>query len=119
MGLINPDVYVTNQGIEKANTYISFYGQNLTMRKTGVDASGVPVYEVNGIANIWWDQAARENNKGSIACLLVSSQVASETGVSESLYTILYAKLKVIFPNAYDSPSAVEPPAPAITEPST
>jgi hypothetical protein len=110
MGLINPDVYTTNQGIDKTNTYISFYGQNVSLRKNGVDASGVSVYEVSSIANIWWDQNARETNKSPIACVLVSKQEVGDASINESLYTILYAQLKVMFPNAYDSPSAAEPP---------
>ena len=112
MGLINPDVYVTNQGIEKTNTYISFYGQNVNLRKTGVDASGVSLYEVSAIANIWWDEAARVSGKSSIACLLVSSQIVGDAALNESLYTILYAQLKVIFPNAYDATPAEPTEAP-------
>lgn len=106
MGLINPDIYVTNQGIEKANTYISFFGQSVNMRKNGTDASGVSVFDVNAIACIWWDQASRESNKSPIASIMVSVQT---TDISQNLYSLLYAQLKVMFPNAYDSPSAVEP----------
>lgn len=109
MGLINPDVYVTNQGIEKTNTYISFFGQNINLKKTSEDVSGVPVYETTAIACIWWDQAARESNKGPIASILVSKKVPSDSGVNESLYTVLYSQLKSMFPNAYDSTTIKEP----------
>lgn len=109
MGLINPDVYVTNQGIEKTNTYISFYNQNINMRKTGIDSEGLNTYEVSAVSNIWWDQSTRESNKNTIACVLVRTQV-DDNSINENLYTILYAQLKVMFPNAYDSVSVAEAP---------
>jgi hypothetical protein len=117
MGLINPDVYVTNQGIEKTNTYISFFGQNVNLRKTGTDPSGVSVYQVTAIACVWWDSTARESNKSPIASILVSKEVTGNAGINESLYTILYAQLKLMFPNAYDYPAFVEPAETAPTEP--
>ena len=111
MGIINPDVYVTNQGIEKKNTYISFYNHAVNMRKNGIDSSGLNVYEVSSIANIWWDQPARESDKNTLTSVFISTQLASDS-IGQNLYTILYEKLKAMFPNAYDSvtvPDAVAP----------
>lgn len=116
MGIINPDVYVTNQGIEKKNTYISFYNQTVNMKKTNKDPSAVNLYEVSAIANIWWDQPARESDKNTITCVFVSTKVAADA-IDQNLYTILYARLKVMFPNAYDAPAA--PVAPVEVAPVT
>ena len=106
MGIINPDVYVTNQGIEKKNTYISFYNHAVNMRKNGIDPSSLNVYEVSSVANIWWDQPARESSKNTLVSVYVSTQLSSDA-IGQNLYTILYARLKVMFPNAYDAPETV------------
>lgn len=103
MGLINPDVYTTNQGVQKANTYISFVGSQVNLRKLSTDASGVSTYEVNSIASIFWDEQARFSGKSSLSVLLVAAKLVGNVQLDQNLYGVLYARLKEIFPNAYDS----------------
>jgi hypothetical protein len=100
MGLINPDVYVTNQGIEKAGTYIAFVGTQLSLRKNGTDVSGGVTYSVESIASIFWDKAARDSGKNSIATVFVQTKTLD---IAQNLYSVLYEELKKQYPNAVDA----------------
>ena len=103
MGLINPDSYVTNIGVDKTNTYISFGTNGVTVYKNGTDENGNTLFTVSSVANIYWDKDAREAGKAGLSSVPVSTSVSGDPGIDQGVYVLLYARLKVMFPNAYDA----------------
>jgi hypothetical protein len=123
MGLINNDVYVASNGVEKVGTYISFATETLYLRQNSV-ISGVQTYSVNANYRIYWDQECREMGKSFIDLKSVSANLTAEQ-LNGNLYEALYDALKVIYPNTSNTrvaaPSQVTPapaPAPAPLAPS-
>lgn len=114
MGLTNPDVFVFNNGVEKANTYISFGNETLYVRQDmnmypmGPMGSMQPPsisdrkYRINANYNIYWDKHARFSNKPFIQQGYVSAVFDDPSPVN--VYGCLYDVLKqTVFPNATDS----------------
>ena len=117
MGLINNDVYVASNGVEKVGTYISFASETLYLRQSGSMGAGQPnVYSVNANYRIYWDQECREVGKSFIDLKSVSVSVSKEQ-LSGNLYALLYDALKVVYPNTTDELSRVAPPASAPVAP--
>ena len=96
MGIINNDPFIASSGAEKVGTYISFNSETLYLRKATVNT-----YTVNANYRIFWDKAAKDANKPFMELRTVSTQVA-EADLSGSLYTLLYAELKKLYPNSTD-----------------
>ena len=116
MGLTNPDVFVFNNGVEKANTYISFANETLyvrqgqpsppgTMMPSGPGMSigaGDRLYRINANYSIYWDKQARFSGKPYIQQGYVTATFEDPTPIN--VYEILYDVLKQsVFPNAFDS----------------
>ena len=99
MGLINPDNYTTFQGIQKTGTYICIGPQQVSIRKNGEDLSGNELYEVNAIANVYWDQSTRLSNNAPIASISVSTKITVD-GLGQNMYSLLYGQLLLKLPNA-------------------
>lgn len=102
MGLINPDVHTTSSGVTKTDTYISFNTETLYLRQNGVDESGNNLYMVNANYRIFWDHDSKINGKAFLDLQSVSA-VITEAELSSNIYTVLYDKLKLQYPNATDA----------------
>ena len=115
MGLINNDVYVASNGVEKVGTYISFATETLYLRQNSV-VSGDQTYSVNANYRIYWDQECREMGKSFIDLKSVSANLTAAQ-LNGNLYEALYDALKLIYPNTGNTrvaaPSQVTAPAPA------
>ena len=120
MGLINNDVYVASNGVEKVGTYISFATETLYLRQNSV-VSGDQTYSVNANYRIYWDQECREMGKSFIDLKSVSANLTAAQ-LNGNLYEALYDALKLIYPNTGNTrvaaPSQVTAPASAPAEPS-
>lgn len=103
MGLINPDPYSTNIGVDKTNTYISFGSNGVTVYKNGTDENGNTLFTVSSVANIYWDIDARHAGKNALSSVVVNTTVSGNPGIDQGVYVLLYAQLKIMFPNAYDA----------------
>ena len=97
MGLINPDVWTTYQGVQKANTYVSFADETIHVSKEVVD--GVTTYVATARYRIFWDQAARLAGRPAID---MGNATARLTDLNQNIYTALYAEVKKVMPNAID-----------------
>ena len=111
MGLINNDVYVASNGVEKVGTYISFATETLYLRQNSV-VSGDQTYSVNANYRIYWDQECREMGKSFIDLKSVSANLTSAQ-LNGNLYEALYDALKLIYPNTGNTRVAAPAPAPA------
>jgi hypothetical protein len=124
MGIINNDVYVCSNGVQKAGTYISFATETIYVVQ---NYSGMPMpmpgqgsvptsggYNVRANYRIFWDQECREAGKSFIDLKSVSATLTSEQ-LNSNIYAILYEELKKIYPNTSDELRAapVVPAAPS------
>lgn len=119
MGIINPDLFVFNNGIEKANTYISFANEQLHLTQ---DVPMYPTqviinssnrkYRIHGNYNIYWSKEARFAGKQAIQSGYINT--IFEDPIPVNIYEYLYSILKTsTFPNAVDSlPNTIEQPEP-------
>jgi len=112
MGLINHDVFESSNGVQKADSYMSFNNETLYLRK----ANGA--YSVHANYRIFWDKAARDAGKSFLELRNVSAQV-SEADLANNLYGVLYAELKKQYPNAVDEQEPAVPVAPVAPAPSS
>jgi len=106
MGLINNANYISANGVQKVGTYISFNSETLYLSKQvsgSVDDSVSPVinYSVHANYRIFWDKQARDDNKTFMELKTVQTNI-TEAELNNSLYTILYDKLRTIYPSAID-----------------
>jgi hypothetical protein len=116
MGLINNDVYVASNGVEKVGTYISFATETLYLRQNSV-ISGAQTYSVNANYRIYWDQECREMGKSFIDLKSVSANLTADQ-LNGNLYEALYDALKVIYPNTGNTRAAAPAPTAApVAEP--
>lgn len=117
MGLINNDVYVASNGVEKVGTYISFATETLYLRQNSV-VSGDQTYSVNANYRIYWDQECREMGKSFIDLKSVSANLTAAQ-LNGNLYEALYDALKLIYPNTGNTrvaaPSQVTPAPSQVT----
>jgi len=113
MGLINNDVYVASNGVEKVGTYISFATETLYLRQASLNPTS---YSVNANYRIYWDQECREMGKSFIDLKSVSANLTAEQ-LNGNLYEALYDALKVVYPNTGNSRVAPAPVAPAPVAP--
>jgi hypothetical protein len=131
MGIINNDVYVCSNGVQKAGTYISFATETIYVVQ---NYGGMPMpmpgqgsvptsggYNVRANYRIFWDQECREAGKSFIDLKSVSAMLTSEQ-LNSNIYAVLYEELKKIYPNTSDefraAPVAVAPsPAPVAVAP--
>ncbi len=111
MGLINHDVFESSNGVQKADSYMSFNNETLYLRK----ANGA--YSVHANYRIFWDKAAKDAGKSFLELRNVSAQV-SEADLANNLYGVLYAELKKQYPNAVDEQEPAVPVAPVAPAPS-
>ena len=103
MGIINPDLYESSNGIQKNNTYISFNDETLYLRVAGVSDTGVKQYRISANYRIFWDKAARNAGRSFLEIRNVSTVIDCDDLDNTNLYSRLYAKLKAdVFPNAID-----------------
>ena len=115
MGLINNDVYVASNGVEKVGTYISFATETLYLRQAGQGGSS---YSVNANYRVYWDQECRDTGKSFLDLKSVSANLTADQ-LSGNLYEALYDALKLIYPNTRTAPVAhVAPSEPAPVAPS-
>ena len=114
MGIINNDVYVCSNGVEKTGTYISFATETIyvvqnysgMMPMPGQTATGNSTgYSVRANYRVFWDQDCREAGKSFIDLKSVSATLTSEQ-LNANIYSILYEQLKVIYPNSDDELTA-------------
>jgi len=125
MGIINNDVYVCSNGVQKAGTYISFATETIYVVQ---NYGGMPMpmpgqgsvptsggYNVRANYRIFWDQECREAGKSFIDLKSVSAMLTSEQ-LNSNIYAVLYEELKKIYPNTSDefraAPVAAAPSAP-------
>ncbi len=99
MGLINNDNYISANGVQKVGTYISFNNETLYLTKSQTE--GGARYTVRANYRIFWDKQARDENKTFLELKSVSTEI-TEAELNNSLYTVLYTKLKTIYTNATD-----------------
>ena len=110
MGLINNDVYVASNGVEKVGTYISFATETLYLRQAGQGGSS---YSVNANYRVYWDQECRDTGKSFLDLKSVSANLTADQ-LSGNLYEALYDALKLIYPNTGNTRTApVAPVAPS------
>ena len=124
MGIINNDVYVCSNGVQKAGTYISFATETIYVVQ---NYGGMPMpmpgqgsvptsggYNVRANYRIFWDQECREAGKSFIDLKSVSATLTSEQ-LNSNIYAVLYEELKKIYPNTSDELRAapVAPVAPS------
>lgn len=131
MGLIYNELITTYSGIEKSGAYISLNNEQIYMRKvpsavtmpptsslpiTPEPTSSVvlppsseptptstsPMYQVSANYRIFWDKNARDANKSYIEIRSIQTTITEEE-LQKSLYTILYEKLKELYPNSVDA----------------
>lgn len=106
MGLINNDLYTASNGVQKSGTYISFTNEVLYLKKkegfvtpaTNVPNAVAKPYTAYANYRIYWDETSRTTNKGFIDLKNITVDL-EESELNDSLYTILYAKLKLTYPN--------------------
>jgi hypothetical protein len=107
MGLINHDVFESSNGVQKADSYMSFNNETLYLRK----ANGA--YSVHANYRIFWDKAARDAGKSFLELRNISAKV-SEADLANNLYGVLYAELKKQYPNAVDEQEQVAVPSESV-----
>jgi hypothetical protein len=127
MGIINNDVYVCSNGVQKAGTYISFatetiyvvqnYGVMPMPGQGAVQTSGG--YNVRANYRIFWDQECREAGKSFIDLKSVSATLTVDQ-LNSNIYAVLYEELKKIYPNTSDefraAPVAPEAPSAPVAD---
>lgn len=109
MGLIDHDVYQSNNGVEKINVYISFTNETIYLVKNIIQTSPtspdvvdpVKPYRVYANYRVYWDKEARDAGKPFMDLKSVEQNI-DNSQLNESLYGILYLKLKEIYPNSTD-----------------
>ena len=116
MGLINNDVYVCSNGVQKVGTYISFATETIyvvqnsnTVRTVPLDplvpsdspASTTSSYNVRANYRIFWDQECREAGKSFIDLKSITATLTAAQ-LNTNIYGVLYAELKNIYPNTSD-----------------
>jgi len=106
MGIINNDVYICSNGVQKAGTYISFASETLyVVQNYNMTNSSSPAsYNVRANYRIFWDQACREEGKTFIDLKSIHVTLTSEQ-LNSNIYSILYAELKTLYPNSVDETS--------------
>ena len=129
MGIINNDVYVCSNGVQKTGTYISFATETIyVVQNYGGMAMPMPGqgsvstssgYNVRANYRIFWDQECREAGKSFIDLKSVSTTLTSSQ-LDSNIYAVLYEELKKIYPNTSDELRAapVAPVAP-VSAPAT
>ena len=114
MGIINNDVYVCSNGVQKAGTYISFATETIYVVQNfpGMPMSG-PMpgqtvvqssdrsYNVRANYRIFWDQECREAGKSFIDLKSITATLTAAQ-LNTNIYGVLYAELKNIYPNTSD-----------------
>ena len=111
MGIINNDVYVCSNGVQKTGTYISFATETIyVVQNYGGMAMPMPGqgsvstssgYNVRANYRIFWDQECREAGKSFIDLKSVSTTLTSSQ-LDSNIYAVLYEELKKIYPNTSD-----------------
>jgi hypothetical protein len=106
MGLINQATYETANGIQKTATYISFNNETIYLSKRSTrqamnasDSNNNFIVRAN--YRIFWDKPARDAGKSFIELKTIETEIA-ESALSSSLYGVLYARLKEVYPGAVD-----------------
>jgi hypothetical protein len=103
MGLINNDLFVAWNGVEKSGTYVSFSAEAITLhQKRAATAESPATYNVHANYRIFWDKAAKDAGKTFMELRRVEITV-TEAELSANLYGLLYAELKKTYPNAVDA----------------
>lgn len=114
MGIINNDVYVCSNGVEKTGTYISFATETIyvvqnysgMMAMPGQTNTGTSSgYSVRANYRVFWDQDCREAGKSFIDLKSISATLTSDQ-LNANIYSILYEQLKTIYPNSDDELTA-------------
>lgn len=109
MGLINHDLFVGWNGVQKADTYLSFNNEPIQLHK-----GAGSLYSVRANCRIFWDKDSKDGGKSFLELRAVSATLTAEE-LSTNLYSCLYAELKKTFPNSEDSdvPPLTDPVVPS------
>lgn len=124
MGLINNDLFESNNGIQKSGTYIAFANETIYLRKyypmsdayaypsptqnTGqntdqnTDQKQEQLYNINANYRIYWDKTARESGKSFIDTRSINTRI-KESQLCLNLYEVLYDLLRQQYPNSINS----------------
>ena len=105
MGIINHDLFVASNGVQKADTYVSFNNEPIQMFKVGSN------YSVRANYRIFWDKASKDANKMFLELRSVSV-VLTPDQLETNLYRCLYDELKKAYTN-YSDEDVVSASAPA------
>ena len=110
MGIINNDVYVCSNGVEKTGTYISFATETIYVVQNYSSMMAMPGqtnagYSVRANYRVFWDQDCREAGKSFIDLKSISTTLTSDQ-LNSNIYGILYEQLKTIYPNSDDELTA-------------
>lgn len=98
MGLIIHSDYQTIHGMVLQNVYVSTNFSQLSVEKrTNVSNN----HRYNCSFTVFLSQEARLTNKSPIG--YINSIVESESPIDMNIYTILYNKLKEMYPNSTDA----------------
>jgi len=132
MGIINNDVYVCSNGVQKSGTYISFATETIYVvqnngsmtpmpNQVTLPQNGTPTYNVRANYRIFWDQSCRVQGKSFIDLKSVNT-ILTVDQLNNNIYSILYDQLKTIYPNStdelvYAAPASVDPSASAPVPP--
>jgi len=118
MGIINNDIYVCANGVQKAGTYISFATETIyvTQNYGGMmpsmpgQGSTLPVsgYNVRANYRVFWDQDCREAGKSFIDLKSINVTITADQ-LDTNIYSVLYAELKNVYPNTSDELKAAAP----------
>jgi hypothetical protein len=122
MGIINNDVYVCSNGVEKTGTYISFAMETIYVVQNYSGMTAMPdrpnaAYSVRANYRVFWDQDCREAGKSFIDLKSILTTLTSEQ-LNTNIYSILYEQLKTVYPNSDDKLTAKEKVAAAVPAPS-
>ena len=125
MGIINNDVYVCSNGVEKTGTYISFATETIYVVQNYSGMMAMPGqtnvgsssgYNVRANYRVFWDQDCREAGKSFIDLKSISVTLTSDQ-LNSNIYGILYEQLKTIYPNSDDELTAKAKAAAAAAAP--
>ena len=102
MGLINLDEYVTRNGAKIKNTYISLGPNILEINKEfNKGPSGEVLYKLIGRFAIWHNKESRAAGMLPYAAAPIITR-CTEKHITGNIYKILYAQLKLLFPNSLE-----------------
>ena len=114
MGIINNDVYVCSNGVQKAGTYLSFATETLYVVQNynmGAATNAPQTYNVRANYRIFWDLDCRQAGKSFIDLKSITANLTMDQ-LNNNIYSVLYGELKNLYPNCVDELLVAPPAAP-------